>query len=211
MSFFGTLGKKLTQTGQDASQKVNEVKGTIKYNNLISDERRTIAEMYIRIGKAYCELHGDDPEEDLASFVASVKIAEDRIAEYQRQINLLKSLQECPGCGALVDIANAFCPKCGTKMPEVKVEPEPEPEPEAGARICAACGSEVEEGMLFCPVCGAIMEDETAEAPEAEEEGEGEFFEAAEDVAEYFSVETEDAAEDTADGEDIADAEDTAD
>ena len=47
---------------------------------------------------------------------------------------------KCPNCNNDVKDEMKFCPKCGSKVPQV--------------RICPDCGAEVKEGMEFCSKCG---------------------------------------------------------
>ena len=164
MSIFGQIGKRISQTGQDASQKVRDIRGTIKLNNQIAEEKRSIDEMLMRIGETYYELHNEDPEEAFAEFIDSINASEVKIDECRRQINYIKSLAECPVCGRLNDKDAAYCPKCGAKMPQMIVEPGPE---DAGERVCEICGTKVEKGILFCPVCGSLVDD-GEELPETE-------------------------------------------
>jgi len=46
----------------------------------------------------------------------------------------------CPSCGAAVAVDDAFCRKCGAKVPS--------------ARVCPSCGTEVASDDAFCRRCG---------------------------------------------------------
>ncbi|MGH9388588.1 MAG: zinc ribbon domain-containing protein [Vicinamibacteria bacterium] len=54
-------------------------------------------------------------------------------------VNAAKS-RSCPSCGAPVTIDDAFCRKCGTKVPAV--------------RACPSCGTEMASDDTFCRKCG---------------------------------------------------------
>lgn len=48
--------------------------------------------------------------------------------------------RRCPACGAMCAPNVAFCPTCGTKMPQ--------------PLVCGGCGKELVPGTKFCPYCG---------------------------------------------------------
>lgn len=53
-----------------------------------------------------------------------------KLAEVQVQLDELKNVVTCTKCGAKTKNDNAYCPKCGEKLPEKKVEEEPAAEDE---------------------------------------------------------------------------------
>ena len=155
MAFFEELGKKVSQTSQDAIKKTKIMAETSKLNSQISAEKRLIAESYSKLGEKYCALYSASPDENLAPFVNAVNEAFIRIAEYEEQINKLKGIETCPGCGAEIKEKALFCQSCGTKLPEPQEEQEP---PAADQRLCVGCGSMLADGVRFCGVCGAKTE-----------------------------------------------------
>jgi hypothetical protein len=56
MAFFEDLGKKVTQTGQEAIKKTKIMAQTTKINSQISAEKRVIADNINKIGERYYEL-----------------------------------------------------------------------------------------------------------------------------------------------------------
>lgn len=48
--------------------------------------------------------------------------------------------RQCPACGAVCAPNAAFCPTCGTRMPQ--------------PFVCGGCGKELAPGTKFCPYCG---------------------------------------------------------
>ena len=59
----------------------------------------------------------------------------------------------CEKCGEGVPADKSFCPKCGTKMPEMTV---------AEGVKCRSCGRQNEPGTKFCTGCGEKLPAETA-------------------------------------------------
>ncbi len=67
-----------------------------------------------------------------------------------------KNLKVCPSCGEAAEADEAFCPKCGAKLPEMTV---------AQSLVCAKCGKQNKVGQKFCTGCGeklpaALMEEQ---------------------------------------------------
>lgn len=152
MAFFEDIGKKVSQTSQEAIRKTKILAETTKLNSKISDEKRTIADLYSKIGERYFEMFSDNPNEGLAEYIAAVKDACRKIEDYEKQINDLKGIERCAGCGAELGEGTAFCPNCGTKVPEPPAE-EPKAV-EVTIRVCKSCGSQLSETAQFCSGCG---------------------------------------------------------
>jgi ribosomal protein L40E len=154
VAFFEDLGKKVSQTGQDAVRKTKIMAETSKLNSRISAEKRVIGENYLRIGEKYFELFCDSPDENLAGFVAAIQEAQQRITDLEDQIKKLKSIGSCPNCGAELKDGALFCTVCGTKLTPPPAEPAPQPAP----MVCRNCGAVLPDGSLFCSNCGTKAE-----------------------------------------------------
>ena len=74
-----------------------------------------------------------------------ITASKNTIEELKKEMERLKGLQRCPSCGASVSIEAAFCPSCGTKMPEVKVEEVVQEAKEAAEDIAEKAGETVEQ------------------------------------------------------------------
>lgn len=71
-----------------------------------------------------------------------------------------KNMKICPNCGEGAGAQQAFCPSCGTKLPEQTV---------AQGAVCSSCGMQNGIGTKFCAGCGAklpcaLAEEEAARA-----------------------------------------------
>lgn len=146
MAFFQDIGKKITQTGQDAVQKTKDIADTVKFNNQIAEEEKRITALYTQIGEVYYTQFGGSPDPALADAVGEISAARARIYEYSEQIKLLKGVTKCPSCGADVPNGTAFCSGCGAAT-------APAPQAAQGA-ACTGCGAPMGEGVAFCTNCG---------------------------------------------------------
>ena len=145
MSFLDQLGKKLSDTGQEAATKARNFAEVTRINGLISDTERRISRLYGEIGQSYYERHKDDPAAEEAERISAILSAYGEIAQYQEQIKQIKGVEQCPNCGAEVAAGSAFCNACGAKLVP--------PAAQAG-RSCPQCGCPVAEDDLFCNSCG---------------------------------------------------------
>lgn len=155
MAFFEDIGKKVSQTSQDAIKKTKIMAETSKINSQISAEKKAISDNYMNLGEKYFELFCSNPDENLAGFVAAIRESQQKIADFEDQIRKLKGIESCPNCGAEINDGALFCTGCGTK---IEAPPPPPETPVPDARVCAACGSELSDGAIFCSTCGAKTE-----------------------------------------------------
>ena len=108
MAFLDGIGKKLSQTGQDVMKKTRNFADSTKLTGMIADEERNINSLYPQIGKAYYELHKNDPEYALSELVGAVNDAFARIEQLNDQIAAINGSQKCPRCGANVKVRSLF-------------------------------------------------------------------------------------------------------
>jgi uncharacterized membrane protein YvbJ len=153
MAFFEDIGKKVSQTGQDAIKKTKIMAETSKINSQISAEKRSISENYSQLGEKYFELFGENPDENLAVFITAIKEAQLKIEDFEEQINKLRGIECCPSCGAEIKDGALFCTGCGAKL-----EPSPPPAAVPSVKVCTNCGSQLADGVLFCSTCGTKAE-----------------------------------------------------
>ena len=152
MSFLDQLGKKLSDTGQEAATKARNFAEVTRINGLISDTERRISRLYGEIGQSYYERHKDDPAAEEAERISAILSAYGEIAPYQEQIKQIKGVEQCPSCGAEVAAGSAFCNACGARI--VRSAPQSAP---TGGRTCPQCHAAIGSDDLFCNVCGAKL------------------------------------------------------
>lgn len=156
MAFFEDIGKKVTQTSQDAIKKTKILAETTKINSQISSERRVIGENYTKIGEKYFELFSESPDENLAAFVSAIVEAQSKIQEFEEQIVRLKGALSCPNCGTELKEGALFCMNCGSKMEQPPEPQEAAPQP---SRFCNSCGAPMAPDANFCGNCGNRTEE----------------------------------------------------
>lgn len=118
MPVFNDIGKKISQTGQDAVKKTKDMLETGRLNTLINAEQKKIAGLYQQIGKAYFELFSANPDEHLADLCAQISQSMHAIDDWQVEIDRLKGVAACPACGAENMLMANFCNFCGERMAE---------------------------------------------------------------------------------------------
>lgn len=126
MNFFDKLSSTLSATGKDVAQKTKDVTETARLSMEISTKKSQIENKYHELGKAYYEVHRDNPE-----FPQVAEIAElfSQIDALERQIADIKGETRCPSCGNLIEKGAKFCKHCGA--PTAFTEPVREGEANA--------------------------------------------------------------------------------
>lgn len=152
MGFFDDLGKKVTDAGQKAMQKTQEMSEIVRVNSLISQNENKINNAYVQIGKLFVSTYGNECEPEFAEMVATVAELEQQIAEYKKQIQDIKGIQRCEKCGAEVPRGVVFCSSCGAAMPKAD-----EHEAVDDSVKCPGCGNMVKKDVKFCSSCGHAM------------------------------------------------------
>ncbi|MBQ5960519.1 MAG: zinc-ribbon domain-containing protein [Firmicutes bacterium] len=122
MALFDKITDIFNSTSKELGKKAKDVISTVKLENEITGQESKIRESFLKIGEQYFEAFKDDPDSPYAKIIAEVAEAKAKIADLRNQINDLKGLVKCPVCGEAVSADQAFCPKCGAKLPEKAVE-----------------------------------------------------------------------------------------
>ena len=161
MGFFDDLGKRVSDVGQRAVQKTQEMSEVARFNSMITQNESKINDIYYQIGKLYANVH-------FVGMVKTVNELEQQNNEIRKKIQDVKGVQRCPKCGAEVPKEAAFCNFCGTPMPKNDFN-----EALADGVQCPRCGAIVKKGMRFCTSCGQAMPSpenqmKSADTPEQE-------------------------------------------
>ncbi len=156
MAFFEDLGKKISKSSQGVMQKTKDTAEIINLNSAISEEKKKIAKLYSQIGEKYYELHAQNAETDLETFVSEVTQAKTKIEECSEKIRKLKGVINCPKCNKEIKYGTQFCSFCGEKIELPKEAEEEQPK----GKVCVSCGASIEEGHMFCINCGTKVEEQ---------------------------------------------------
>ena len=131
-----SVTKSVSKIGKEASNATKNVTGTMKYNSMISDQKRIINSTYEEIGRLYYQEHCDEDNEAYSEQISRIKAAFEQIAFCERQQMELKGAAVCKNCGAKLKPGAAFCVMCGTKV-EVAQEMSAEQEMSATQQATA--------------------------------------------------------------------------
>lgn len=155
MAFFESLGKRLTDAGQNVVQQTKDLAEVTKLNNAISEKERQISRLFAAIGQSYYEAHKDDPTAEEPEKIAEITSLYADIFANREKIKQIKGVTKCENCGADVPLNAVFCNACGAKV----IRKEVNKNTTGNERLCPVCHSVVGEGNLFCNHCGAKIDD----------------------------------------------------
>ena len=127
MGFFDNLGSTISEKSKVVADKAKEVADVTKLKMQISTEESKIKEAYLEIGKLFCQKEAGEVPEEFIPYVQIVGDAKAQIENLKAQINDVKGVKTCPGCGADVPLEASFCSACGSKV-DTPVKPESAPE-----------------------------------------------------------------------------------
>lgn len=168
MGLLDGIGKKVSDAGQKTLQKTREISDTARVNALITEEEKKLDHIYYQIGKLYVSLYGNNCIEEFSGMVCAVEESEQKIREYQKQIQNIKGIQRCEKCGAEITKGVLFCSACGTPVPRL-----PEMNNMDDYMKCEKCGALINKEMRFCTACGApVVKNLIDVSTEQQEKGE---------------------------------------
>ena len=167
MAFFDDLSAKLTKTGQKTMQKANDLADITRLTLRTNELNRSIQDLYAKVGEQYYALHAGQPEEALAGLCGDIDAVKQELEQIRADIQRIRQIRVCPGCGNENTAEASFCSKCGAALPDLPPREAPRPE----EPVCPQCGAPAAEGSLFCTQCGAQLQP-PAGSPDQEEPGE---------------------------------------
>ena len=156
MAIFSELGKKISETTQSAVKGTKDFAETTKLNAQISDEQKAIDNAHMQIGRLYYDRFSATVEdEEFAALCAAITGHNQKIAVLKTEIQKIKGIKKCAGCGAEIQIATIFCGFCGfdTRTATEEGEQTAEQVPR-----CTGCNKELAPGVAFCTGCGQKVE-----------------------------------------------------
>ena len=146
------FGKRVEAFGQNIWQKAQKTIDIVGINNDIGAKERRLTQLYAEIGEAYCKAHLEDAQTEFPALCEEAFALTREIDSLQASVLRIKGYRECPACHAMADDTAAYCPSCGTAMPEPAPEPAPAQEPDEAR--CKQCGEKLDSDDKFCPNCG---------------------------------------------------------
>lgn len=145
MALWDNITKKATAVTEKAVSQARSLSEMAKLHNQIADAEKTITDCYTQIGKLYATAHPHDYEPEYGDCITAIARCEELIGSLRKQLQDLKGIAVCPGCGAEVARDAAFCSACGAAMPKEEPREAEVVTQEAPAEACPDCPSEEPE------------------------------------------------------------------
>lgn len=132
MEFFDKLGKKASEAYRVTADKTGKIAKETKLKIKMGDLKSKISDIYEEIGKIVYEKHirkeQIDIEKDLIEQCTNIDVMSDEIESLLKECLELKDKKQCSKCFNEIEKDAKFCPKCGMKQEENKVENKEEQE-----------------------------------------------------------------------------------
>ena len=144
---FETIKRNASGVANKAAKKTNDLTNLAKLNVSVKNMEAKLDGVYEEIGRLFynAERNGDDYTSEIAALIMKADKFMADIDSTRKQINALRKVVVCEGCGNEISEDAAFCSFCGTK--QVKPEPEIEVEIEEIAEDIAEAAEAVEEAV----------------------------------------------------------------
>jgi len=144
-SFLEELGKKLSQTGQEALEKTKHFTEVSKLNAKLLDEEEQLERLYANLGRTYYQINKDNPEAVFQDIFRAIEGSLVNIKNQQKVINELKGLKTCELCHKEVDEDATYCSHCGQQLTSDEVN--------GVYRVCIQCGTVSTGEEAECLTC----------------------------------------------------------
>ena len=126
MEFFDKLGKKASEAYRVTADKTGKIAKETKLKIKMGDLKSKISDIYEEIGKIVYEKHVKkeqiDIEKDLIEQCTNIDVMSDEIESLLKECLELKDKKQCSKCFTEIEKDAKFCPCCGMKQEENKVE-----------------------------------------------------------------------------------------
>ncbi|MFA5524152.1 MAG: zinc ribbon domain-containing protein [Tissierellales bacterium] len=155
MAIFSEIGKKITQTTQSALKSTKDLADISSLNSQISDEEKLLNSFYKQIGEKYYELYRESKDESFEALCSSITEGMDKIVNLKYEVQRIKGIKNCSGCGAEIPMDTIFCGTCGyDTRGDFTIESTEESKAATEAKKCTNCNNEVAIELAFCTNCG---------------------------------------------------------
>lgn len=130
MAFFDTIGKRISDAGQNVAQQTKNLADITQLNSSISEKQKNIHQLYLCLGQAYYKSHKDDSSADEHETIVQINTLFSEIEQCHCKIEQIRNSKAektntgidspdthiCPKCGATISEDNLFCTQCGNKL-----------------------------------------------------------------------------------------------
>ncbi len=121
---FDAIKRNASDVANKAAKKTNDLTALAKLNVSVKNLESKLDGVYEEIGRLFynAERNGEDYTSDIAAMIMKADKFQAEIEATKKQINSLRKVVVCEGCGNEISDEAAYCSHCGTKQ----VKPEPE-------------------------------------------------------------------------------------
>ena len=132
MGFLDELVSTTKNVAATAGKKTDEAVKLSKLKIKKAQTKSDIKSKYEKLGELVYMMNKDNQKDEEAYDTAIADIDEliAKLDEIDKQLDLINGELTCEKCGAKTKNDNSYCPKCGTKLPEIKIEEPVEEEAE---------------------------------------------------------------------------------
>lgn len=118
-TFMNRLGQRISQAANSAVEKSKEMVEIAKLSKQISDAGLEITRLEQTIGsRFYAAYTGADDVPDMHELCKQIDQLYARIERLQLELDGIRGVPHCQGCGSPLEDAAKFCPNCGHKLTE---------------------------------------------------------------------------------------------
>jgi len=137
---------------ESIKKKTQNLAGTVAINSQISENERTIQQLFTQLGKDYFNLSEKYSIPEIAPIITRIKELQNKIFELSEELKKLKGIKKCLKCSREMPYEAGFCPSCGynnstqTDTPQVAQA--------LASKQCHNCGVNLSPEATFCTNCG---------------------------------------------------------
>ena len=151
MDFLKEFSKQFSSVARSVTEKSKEGAEATRLSAKLKTAEDQLEQLYNRYGKAcYAIREGQGSDDEAQELALRIRAAGLQVRELAAELEAVRELKRCQGCGAVFPKEARYCSACGRKLPEAA----PKPEPVEAGEYCPGCGAKREGGEPRCPVCG---------------------------------------------------------
>ena len=137
---------------ESLKKKTQNLAGTVAINSQISENERTIQNLFTQLGKDYFNLNEKYPIGELAPVITRVKELQSKIIELSEEMKKLKGIKKCLQCNREMPYEAGFCPACGYN--NFSQTDTTQTAQTLEQKKCPNCGMGLPPEATFCTNCG---------------------------------------------------------